>query len=351
MREFSIACETSVNSKIICCDDALTQAARLINRRCMVFTDSNVYALYRSAIYKAFPEAGVFVMEAGEEHKNEDTLFLMLKAMAEAKLLRGDCLVCVGGGVVGDIGGLASALYMRGISCVQIPTTLLAQVDSSVGGKTAVDFMGYKNLVGAFKQPDYVFVDGAFLKTLSVRELKCGLGEIVKHAALDGALFDKLKENAHRLFDLEFLKEIVPLNIAVKADIVSQDPHETGLRKCLNLGHTTGHAFELTHKKLSHGEYVLVGTVLEAHIALRRTACDKAYLNELVALALSVLGEMPCLAPVERAARLARLDKKNRSGDRVALTVPVARGEFAFLEMPYEEYEKDLKEIYSLCSN
>ena len=347
MREFSISCEKKTESKIVCCNDALKRAAAL-GFNCMVFTDENVLALYEGAIRAAFPCSPVFAMKAGEEHKTEETLFELLKRMAEAGLHRGDCLVCVGGGVVGDIGGLASALYMRGLRCVQIPTTLLSQVDSSVGGKTAVDFMGYKNLVGAFKQPDYVLVDGSFFKTLPARDIRCGLGEIVKHAALDGALFQKLKANRDRLSDLDFLTQTVPDNIAIKAEIVQKDPEETGLRKCLNLGHTTAHAFELSDKKLSHGEYVLIGTLYEAEIAKRRLPCDEKYLNELKELALAALGGVPSLPSAEAVAPLAKLDKKNRSDDRIALTVPVSEGRYAFCELPYAEYVKELKEI-RLC--
>ena len=344
MREFRIAYEQNTASTVVCCENALERASALHYRK-FIFTDSNVDSLYGAAIRTAFPASSVFVMEAGEAHKTEDTLFRLLRDMAKAQMHRGDCLVCVGGGVVGDLGGLASALYMRGTHCVQIPTTLLSQVDSSVGGKTAIDFAGYKNLIGAFKQPDCVFVDGAFLKTLPMRELRCGLGEIVKHAALDGALFDRLKAHKDKLFDLDFLTQIVPDNIAIKADVVQKDPAETGLRKCLNLGHTTAHAFELSDKKLSHGEYVLLGTIFEAEIAKRRVACDFDYLNELKELARFVLGTIPPLPPVEEAAPLAKLDKKN-GAEEIALTVPVSRGRYAFVELPYAEYEKDLKEIY-----
>lgn len=349
MREFCIRQHSDEESRIYCGVNALCEAAAYGGRK-MIFTDSNVYALYRDPIEEYFKDAPVLVMPAGEEYKTEATLFALLHAMAEADLHRNDVLVCVGGGVVGDVGGLASALYMRGIGLVQVPTTLLAQVDSSVGGKTAVDFNGVKNLVGVFKQPDRVYADGAFLKTLPLREIRCGLGEIVKHAALDGALFDTLMANRDRLFDLDFLTWIVPDNIAVKANVVQKDAKETGLRKCLNLGHTTAHAFELSDKKLSHGEYVLIGLIIEAEIAKRLLDCDGAYLNELKLLALFALGGMPSLPSAKAAAPLARLDKKNTAGGGVALTVPVKRGAYALLDLPYEEYERRLEEILGeLC--
>lgn len=342
MKSFRIREEISAESEIICCENAFK---RLTNFHGLIFTDENVLALYGEQIEAHFKGVPVFAMPAGEAHKTKETLFALLEACTKAELHRNDKILCIGGGVVGDIGGLASALYMRGISCIQVPTTLLAQVDSSVGGKTAVDFCGVKNLIGAFHQPQTVLVDPAFLKTLPARELRCGLGEIVKHAALDGALFDKLNANRDKLFDLHFLADIVPDNIAIKARVVQADAREAGLRQCLNLGHTTGHAFELVDGSLSHGEYVLIGTIFEAEIARRTTECDGAYLNELCALARTVLGEMPSLPAAERVAALSRLDKKNASADTVSLVAPVRKGEYKLLKLAYSEYEMLLTEI------
>lgn len=341
MREFRIAQKNEEESVIVCKPNALEEL-RGIQGRAFIFTDTNVHALYRNTIKEYLPAAPVYVMQAGEEHKNETTLFALLSAMAEAGLHRNDCLVCFGGGVVGDIGGLASALYMRGIACVQVPTTLLSQVDSSVGGKTAVDFHGVKNLVGAFKQPEKVLVDGAFLQTLPAREIRCGLGEIVKHAALDGALFEKLQSNREKLFDLAFLSSIVPDNIAIKANVVQRDPKETGLRKCLNLAHTTAHAFELFDGKLSHGEYVLIGILFEAELAKRYADCDREYLDQLKELARYVLGDMPVLPNAREAARYAKLDKKNTAQGVVTVTAPCKKGQYAVLEIPYEDYADEL---------
>ncbi len=245
---------------------------------------------------------------------------------------------------MGDIGGLAASLYMRGISCIQIPTTLLAQVDSSVGGKTAIDFCGVKNLIGTFHQPMYVFADPTFLNTLPEREIRCGLGEIVKHAALSAPLFDLLTENMERLFDLKFLAQLVPENIAIKANIVQRDPNETGLRRCLNLGHTTGHAIELTEKTLSHGECVLLGLLYEERLARKHLGTDNAYLDGLDALIYRVLTRDAREIDVGSAARLALLDKKN-TGKGVTLAVPVKKGEFALLELAYDDYVRELKEI------
>ncbi len=310
-----------------------------------LFTDSNVYRIYQKKINRALPDTPTFVMAAGEENKTPRTLLALLRAMAEAGLHRGACIIALGGGVVGDIGGLASALYMRGIDCIQVPTTLLAQVDSSVGGKTAVDLDEIKNLIGAFKQPEHVLVDGAFLTTLPRRELRCGLGEIVKHGALNAPLFDLLVSNTDRLFDLDFLTSVVPLNIAHKADVVKKDERETGLRKSLNLGHTTAHAYELCDKKLSHGEYVLVGTMVEAELAKKYLGGDGAYLDELIALCKRALEQLPTLPEASAAAPYAKLDKKNSSNAVVTVTAPVRKGVYALLDLPYEAYERELTEI------
>lgn len=341
MRTFRIKAKTVDESVIVCRKNAFEGAGRPD----FLFTDSNVFSLYKKKIGRYFPDAPLWAMPAGEENKTPETLFSLLSEMAKAGLTRKATLLCLGGGVVGDIGGLASALYMRGISCIQVPTTLLSQVDSSVGGKTAVDFCGVKNLIGAFRQPKRVLVDGAFLKTLPPREIRCGLGEIVKHGALSAPLFDKLWEHRENLTDLAFLNSIVPDNIAFKADVVRKDPTERGLRKCLNLGHTTGHAFELADGKLSHGEYVLAGMLFEAELARRHLACDGEYLDRLGALVRAALGDFPALPPAEEAARRALLDKKNVSAGEVVLTVPVRKGEYALLSLPYENYLRELTQI------
>lgn len=349
MKEFTLTfAEKSAESRIYCGEgafEALFPQYLKNYKKSFILTDSNVERLYGEKIKKYAENSAVYAMPAGEENKQPNTLIGILRAMAEAGLHRGDCLFAVGGGVVGDIGGLASALYMRGIDCVQVPTTLLSQVDSSVGGKTAVDLDDVKNIVGAFKQPNAVLVDGEFLRTLPARELRCGLGEIIKHGALNGELFDKLYESREKLFDLEFLTSIVPDNVAHKAYVVQTDEKEAGLRKSLNLGHTTAHALELFDKKLSHGEYVLLGLLFEAELAKKRVLCDREYLQKLKELVFAAFGKKPALPRAEEAARFAKLDKKNSVSDSVVITAPVAKGEYALLEIPYEIYERELSEI------
>ncbi len=339
-RESTIVCRKNVFSAVLA-----PLGAQLPEGGGMLFTDANVYALYRAQIERSLGGVPCFVMPAGEANKNENTLFSLLKEMRKAELRRNSLLIALGGGVVGDLGGLAASLYMRGISCMQVPTTLLAQVDSSVGGKTAVDFCGVKNLIGAFSPAARVEVDPAFLQTLPRRELRCGLGEIVKHGALSAPLFEKLL-SAPDLFDLSFLAQIVPENIAFKASVVRRDPHERDLRKCLNLGHTTAHALELGGCGLSHGECVLWGLILESRLAVRHCGGDKKFAERLSALCFSALegGTLPPL-DVENA----RLDKKNASSDRVTLAVPVAPERYELLELPFAQYAKELSEVAKEC--
>lgn len=245
---------SGVESDIYCGEGCLSAVKqKLSGHKNFVLTDSNVYSIYKDFINEVFAGVPLFVLPAGEENKNFGSLRLILDAMIDAELHRNSYLFALGGGVIGDIGGLAAALYMRGIHCVQIPTTLLSQVDSSVGGKTAVDVGKVKNVVGAFYQPELVLADPVFLKTLPEREIKCGLGEIIKHGALDKDIFDKIYENRDNLFDLKFLADIIPDNIRHKAIVVEIDEKEKNLRKSLNMGHTTGHALELFFSDASHG--------------------------------------------------------------------------------------------------
>ena len=310
----------------------------------MLFTDETVFGLYEKQILKYFGETSKFVMCAGEANKNEKTLFALLQKMSDEKLLRNSVLICLGGGVVGDLGGLAASLYMRGIRYVHMPTSLLAQTDSCLGGKTAVDFCGVKNLLGAFYAPTDIYVTTDFFKTLPLRELRCGLGEIVKHGALCADLFELLVKNQDRLTELDFLKEILPMSLAWKASVVEQDPYEKNLRKSLNLGHTTAHAIEL-HSALSHGECVLMGILLESYFARG----DEEFLAKLRKLCLAALGKVPKI-PID-ALKAALMDKKNVSEGTVSLTLATALGKYEFLELPYGEYVAGIQKAEVLCSN
>lgn len=310
----------------------------------LAVTDENVYRLYREYFSQYFVEDEIFVLPAGEEHKNFSTLGEILSRMAACGLTRSSTLFAIGGGVVGDIGGLAAALYMRGIDCVQVPTTLLSQTDSSVGGKTAVDHHGVKNIVGAFYQPKTVLVDPCFLNTLPAREIKCGLGEIVKYAALDGDFFDRLTATDD-LGDLNTLASLVYPSLVYKARVVEADEKEAGERRCLNVGHTTAHAIELEYG-LSHGESVLYGMSFETVLAKKYGVCEPRHADGLLALVKRALAIEPCqridFSEIGKAASHAKLDKKNGSDGKITMSVAKEKGRWTELSVPYADYEKEL---------
>lgn len=326
-------------SRIHCGEGAFAKYARqLKGEKNFVVTDTNVFALYKDAIFSAFgDDVDIKILPAGERSKTYGNLISIIGEMARAGITRDCTVIAFGGGVVGDIAGLAACLYMRGLRLVQIPTTLLAQVDSSVGGKTAVDFGKVKNLIGAFYQPAEVIADPVFLKTLPAREIRCGLGEIIKYGALDGGIYQKLSA-AENIFDLNILGKITADCIRCKADVVEKDERETsGLRKTLNLGHTTGHAFELFYKRKSHGEFVLIGAYYELFIAKKKELVSDEYRDGLTKLINSVV-KVPSYKNTEEAAKFAKLDKKNAADGKITLIVPASEGRCAEIKLGFEEY-------------
>ncbi len=313
-----------------------------------VLTDSNVYALYEELLKTYFPDTEIFVLPAGEENKNFSSLYAILEKMTGAGLHRSSRLFAVGGGVIGDIGGLAAALYMRGISCVQIPTTLLAQVDSSVGGKTAVDLGGVKNVVGAFYQPMEVLVDPIFLTTLPAREIKCGIGEIVKYCALSGKIFDKIENHLDSLTELAFLEGLIVDCIEHKAHVVERDEKELGERRSLNVGHTTGHAIELS-SGLSHGESVLYGMLFETRMAIAAGVCEREYGKRLLKIIEKAISLCPCMpmdfSDIRENAQKARADKKNGEDGLIKMAVAKRKSEWTMFALSFDVYQKMLVEV------
>ncbi len=232
-----------------------------------VVSDSNVGPLYtqrvRASLEAAGYRAAYLEFDAGEQNKRFFTLVPLLEGLAEAELSRGDVVVALGGGVTGDMAGLAAALYLRGIQVAQIPTSLLAMVDSSVGGKTAVDLEAGKNLAGAFFQPSVVIADVGCLRTLSPELLADSCGEVIKHGVLaDPELFDALERRPLTSMDVEdpAFARVVARNVTIKRDVVNADEREQGVRQTLNLGHTLGHAIEAASDyALGHGSSVAAG--------------------------------------------------------------------------------------------
>ena len=246
-----------------------------LNRKVFIITDSGVPNKYADVIRTLCKSATVFTVAEGESSKSIPTLESVLTAMVEAELGRSDCVVAVGGGVVGDLAGFASSVYMRGIDFYNVPTTLLSQVDSSIGGKTAVNLGGIKNIVGAFKQPKAVLIDTDLLQTLPKRHFNNGLSEAIKMAATsDEELFKKLEA-----LDVEGIynniEEIIVAALKIKKRVVEEDECESGLRRILNFGHTLGHGIEANEDltSLYHGECVAIGmlplTLGSAHDRLK----------------------------------------------------------------------------------
>lgn len=247
-------------------------------RKVCVITDTHVAPLYLNEVIRAlegaFDMVSSFVLPAGEEHKTLDRIQEIYAHLINERFDRKDMLLALGGGVVGDMTGFAAATYLRGISFIQVPTTLLAQVDSSIGGKTGVDFDRYKNMVGAFHQPLLVYMNISTLCTLDEEQFSCGMGEILKHGLIKDysyyawLLFHK-KEIIKR--ELETLREMIYRSNVIKKIVVEDDPTEQGDRALLNLGHTVGHAVErLKDFSLLHGQCVSLGIVVSAYISFQR---------------------------------------------------------------------------------
>jgi len=304
-------------------------------RKCLLLTDSNVGPIYAKKVSEMLAEAGaeafIFTFPAGEEHKTLETVGGICSYAVKCGLDRSSLIVALGGGVCGDIAGFAAAIYMRGINFIQIPTTLLAAVDSSVGGKTGADLPEGKNLIGAFWQPKLVLMDPEALTTLPFKEIRCGLAEVVKYGVImDAPLFAKLEQNTDKLngVDLHFYTEIIAECCKLKAQVVAADEREGGLRAILNYGHTFGHAVELASNfTIAHGEGVSIGMSMVAELAVqagllgRDVAARQRKLLEKLAL--------PCkLAPGGDPEKIyaGMLKDKKKVGSRLNLVMPLEIG-------------------------
>ncbi|MFM2082270.1 MAG: hypothetical protein RL380_961 [Verrucomicrobiota bacterium] len=257
------------------------QCAKLkLGQRCAIITDTNVGKRYAKAVFNSLARAGfapcLIVVPAGETAKSLTTVQHCYDLLAEHRLERKSFIIALGGGVVGDLAGFVAATYLRGIPFVQVPTTLLAQVDSSVGGKTGVNLKAGKNLVGAFHQPRLVLCDLDVLKTLPDREFRAGLAEVIKYGIIyDAPFFARLERDLPRLLkrQLATLAAVIARCCEIKADVVSQDETESGLRASLNFGHTIGHGLEAisNYGEYLHGEAIAIGQVAAARLSVRET--------------------------------------------------------------------------------
>ena len=293
------------------------------NRRICIVTDSKVDELYGDNVLELLQgkclKAVKYAFPNGEENKNLDTVKEIYKFLITEGIDRKDLLLALGGGVVGDTTGYVAATYLRGIDFVQVPTTLLSQADSSIGGKTGVDFDGYKNMVGAFKMPCLVYMNLSVLATLDDRQFFSGFAEVMKHGLIKDAMFyEWLIENMYEICerDLNVLQEMLIRSCTVKKMVVEKDPTEQGERALLNFGHTVGHAIEKAKNfELFHGECVALGVVAAAYISWKREMLSMEEYYEIrdmfvpFYLPISVDGIEP-----EEILRLTKSDKKMESG-------------------------------------
>lgn len=297
-----------------------------LNRRVLVVTDSGVPAAYAKTLAQQCREPVICTVEAGEGSKGMETFSRLLETMLSHGFSRKDCVVAVGGGVVGDLSGFAASAYMRGIDFYNVPTTLLSQIDSSIGGKTAINFGGVKNIVGAFYQPKKVLIDPELLNTLPGRQISNGLAEAVKMAlTCDSVLFELFEKE-----DVEsHIDEIIIRSLNIKKSVVEQDEKEAGLRKILNFGHTIGHGIESSGdmSQLYHGECVALGLIPMCAEAIRPRVIEvlkKCGLYNLVAF------------DWDRIAEAAFHDKK-ADGDSVTVTVVPQIGSFELKKMTFTD--------------
>ena len=295
----------------------------LSDRRICVVADTNTAPLYLETVTEELAKAGTdvssVVIPAGEDHKNLDTIRSIYQQMISSGLDRKSLLAALGGGVVGDMTGFAAATYMRGIEFIQIPTTLLSQVDSSVGGKTGVDFEGYKNMIGAFHQPRLVYINLNTLKTLPQEEFTSGMGEVVKTGLIsDEQLFRMVTSEYDRLaaFDWDIFCRTVRRCCEIKAQIVEKDPTEQGERALLNLGHTIGHAIEKEmHFTLRHGQCVGLGLRAAAALSVKKgTLTEQEYQEIRQGLSSCLLPETVSGLLPGQIIEAARKDKKASNG-------------------------------------
>ncbi|MBQ5837292.1 MAG: 3-dehydroquinate synthase [Clostridia bacterium] len=328
---------SSGNYDIILERGAINKSGEYLNleRKVLIVTDSGVPTEYSSAVAANCKTPYTVTVEQGESSKNIKSFELLLSKLVEYGFTRSDCIVAVGGGVVGDLSGFAASAYMRGIDFYNIPTTLLSQVDSSIGGKTAIDFMGIKNIVGAFYPPKRVIIDPETLKTLPERQISNGLAESLKMALTHDKELLCVFEEGDVKQDLDL---IIERSLKIKKSVIEQDEHEGGLRRVLNFGHTLAHAIEAENemKNLFHGECVALGMI---------PMCSEKVRSRLINVLqrLNLPFEIS-VGDTEKIINACKNDKKLQGNDITVVYVQEV-GSFEFRKMSFSEYEKLIRQV------
>ncbi|MCL1824061.1 MAG: 3-dehydroquinate synthase [Oscillospiraceae bacterium] len=328
--------------------DLAAELPENLGKTAVIITDNNVLPLYEPVVRKSLKEAGFSVIsytfESGEKHKTPKELIKILNFLADNKVTRSDFIIALGGGIVGDMAGFAAGVYLRGIKYVQVPTTFLAAVDSSVGGKTAVNLNAGKNLAGMFYQPAITICDTDTFKTLDDITFADGVSEAVKHGfILDEAFFRKLQSRTREEYMNEIV-EIVARNVEIKGRIVEADEFEQGKRQLLNFGHTAAHAIEkCTDHAVSHGQAVATGMVIMARAAYKKGFCNADFSMEIKEAFSGFKSIFDTDITAEEMAEAALSDKK-RSGEKINIVIPESIGNCVIKQIEVSE----LLEIFKL---
>lgn len=329
------------NYKVLIHSEILKKIADFLPRRekvktYAIITDKNVGALYGQTVADSLVSAGCavisYAVEPGEKSKSAAQFFALHNWLAENQVTRSDALIALGGGVIGDLAGFVAATYLRGVAFAQVPTTLLAMADSSVGGKTGIDIPAGKNLVGAFFQPKIVICDTSTLKTLPPEVFSDGCAEVIKHGMIRSAKLLEMLKTAP-----ENISEIIAENIKIKRSVVERDEFDTGERQLLNFGHTIGHAIEsLSNFEITHGNAVAIGMSIITRAAVRKGVCPPECFSVLENLLKKNNLPMHTDFSPKKIYHAALTDKK-RTGDTITEVIPRAVGECALQKMPVAE--------------
>ncbi|MCE6988956.1 3-dehydroquinate synthase [Dyadobacter sp. CY323] len=300
----------------------------------VVIADNNTKKHCYQSLKAVLPKHSVVTVSPGEAYKTLATCEKIWEALTKEELDRHALVINVGGGVMGDMGGFCAAVYKRGIDFIQVPTTLLSQVDASVGGKLGIDFQGFKNHLGVFNIPKRVLIDPVFLKTLPEREIRSGFAEIIKHCLIaDSKKWDEIRQKD---FEEQNWVDLIAHSVQIKQQVVEQDPTEKGLRKILNFGHTLGHAVETCFlnkpagQRLYHGEAIAVGMIMESYLSFERKMIDQETLTDIEEFLFATYGKVNIKPEdVEKIIALTRQDKKNK-GKEVRFSLLEGAGQCAY---------------------